>query len=151
MTEPPKRRPKKAPAQPAQPAAVTEEGPDEPLDEAHRVERRGGRRANAGRKVVVPNGPYEILAKARAKGETFKAHITELEYKRQVGLLLPAEDVARIWADQIRIAKERLMAIPARVAPTVMRLDELRDVEQAIRNALIDAMTELSNAGHGAP
>ncbi len=107
---------------------------------------RGGKRANAGRKVVVPNGPYEVLAKAKAKNETFKAQISELEYQERVGQLLPADLVAQVWAEQVRIAKDRFLAIPARVAPTVLRMEELRDVERAIRDALLVVLDELTRA-----
>ncbi|NCA72027.1 MAG: hypothetical protein EOM91_18500 [Sphingobacteriia bacterium] len=106
----------------------------------------GGRRSNSGRKPAVPNGPYEVLAKAKAKNETFKAQIAELEYQERVGQLLPADLVAQVWAEQVRIAKDRLLAIPARVAPTVLRLEELRDVERAIRDALLVVLDELTRA-----
>ena len=106
----------------------------------------GGRRANSGRKPAVTNGPYEVLAKAKAKNETFKAQIAELDYQERVGQLLPADLVAQVWAEQVRIAKDRLLAIPARVAPTVLRLEELRDVERAIRDALLVVLDELTRA-----
>ena len=106
----------------------------------------GGKRANAGRKAAVQNGPYEVLAKAKAKNETFRAQLAELEYQERVGQLLPADLVAQVWAEQVRIAKDRLLAIPARVAPTVLRMEELRDVERAIRDALLVVLDELTRA-----
>lgn len=108
----------------------------------------GGRRPGAGRKSKdeLESGPYAVLTRAKAKNETYKAQLAELEYKRQVGELLPADEVAAVWADQVRIARERMLAIPARVAPTVLRLNELRDVERAIRDAIHTVLDELSHA-----
>lgn len=60
------------------------------------------------------------------------------------GELLPVDEVATVWADQIRIAKERLLAIPTRVAPAVLRLDEIRDVERVMRDALLTVLEELA-------
>lgn len=109
----------------------------------------GGRRPGAGRKSKdeLESGPYAVLTRAKAKNETYKAQLAELEYKRQVGELLPADEVAAVWADQVRIARERLLAIPRRVAPSVLRLDEIQDVERVIREAIYTVLDELSRAG----
>jgi hypothetical protein len=108
----------------------------------------GGKRPGAGRKPKkeLESGPYAVLTKAKAKNETYKAQMTELEYKRQIGELLPVEEVAAAWAEQIRTARERLLSLPARVAPAVLRLNELRDVERVIRDAIHTVLDELSHA-----
>ena len=109
----------------------------------------GGYRPNSGGRKT--SASYEALAKARAKNEIFKANLAELEYKQRVGLLLPVEEVSAVWADKVRIAKERLLSIPARVAPAVLRMTELRDVEHHIRDALHAVLEELSRGDSAQP
>jgi hypothetical protein len=113
----------------------------------------GGSRPGAGRKPNVGGRPpkteqndaYTLIAKAKAKHETYKAQLAELEYKRQIGELLPAAEVAEEWSNQIRIAKERLLSLPARLAPKVVRQTEMREVEKLIREAIHDVLSELAN------
>ena len=108
---------------------------------------RGGRRPNAGRRTKAEEaerGAYGTLAKARAKNELFKANLAELEFKKRMGQLLPVEEVARVWTEQIHIAKERLLSIPTRIAPAILRMTELRDVERCLRDALHAVLEELS-------
>jgi hypothetical protein len=111
------------------------------------VGQHGGRRPNAGRRTKAEEaerGAYGTLAKAKAKNELFKANLAELEFKQRTGQLLPVEEVIRVWTEQIHIAKERLLSIPARVAPTILRMTELRDVEHCLRDALHVVLEELS-------
>lgn len=111
------------------------------------IGQHGGRRPNAGRRTKeeeAERGAYGTLAKAKAKETLFKANLAELEYKQRTGQLLPVEDVTRVWTEQVRIAKERLLSIPARVAPSVLRMTELRDVEHCLRDALHTVLEELS-------
>jgi len=114
----------------------------------------GGARAGAGRRPANnPNGrtpkaeqndAYTILAKAKAKHETYKAQLAELEYKRQARELIPADEVAEAWENQVSVAKGRLLALPARVAPAVLRATELREVERIVRDAVLGVLDELS-------
>lgn len=116
---------------------------------------RGGARPGAGRKPKDPNGndPYAILARAKAKSETYKAELTLLEYRTKTGELLPAADVAKAWAEQVAIAKGRLLALPSRVSADVLRLKSQREIERVIKAALIVILEELANdaARYGLP
>ena len=111
------------------------------------VGQHGGPRAGAGRRTKAEEsdrGAYGTLAKAKAKNELFKAHLAELDYKQRIGQLLPVEEVTRVWTEQIQIAKERLLSIPVRVAPSLLRMTELREVEHCLREALHGVLEELS-------
>lgn len=155
-------RPRKTPVASAPPtrASCRQPEPPSPEDEAavdlEEPEEKqvipgqhGGYRPNSGGRKT--SASYEALAKARAKNEIFKANLAELEYKQRVGLLLPVEEVSAVWADKVRIAKERLLSIPARVAPAVLRMTELRDVEHHIRDALHAVLEELSRGDSTQP
>ena len=160
-------RPRKTPVTSAQPTRAIRRQPEPPspedeaavnelaadLDEPEEKQivpgQHGGYRPNSGGRKT--SASYEALAKARAKNEIFKANLAELEYKQRVGLLLPVEEVSAVWADKVRIAKERLLSIPARVAPAVLRMTELRDVEHHIRDALHAVLEELSRGDSAQP
>ncbi len=111
------------------------------------IGQRGGRRPGSGRRTAAEesaSGPYGTLAKAKAKNELFKANLAELEFKQRTGQLLPAEEVSRVWAEKGQIIKERLLSVPARVAPALLRMTELREVERCVREAIHIALDELS-------
>lgn len=115
----------------------------------------GGAREGAGRKAGVPVGntsdTYALLAKAKAKRETYRAQMAELEYRARVGELLEAGEVAALWTSQIQIAKGRLLAIPSRLAPVVLGLGDLRAIEAEIREAIHEALDDLSAGRDGEP
>ena len=70
--------------------------------------------------------------------------MAEVEYRARIGELLEAKDVAATWAAQVGIAKGRLLSLPARLAPAVLGLGDLRAIETVIREAIHEALTELS-------
>ena len=107
---------------------------------------RGGARPNSGRKPKSPDAtdPYSILAKAKAKNESYKAELTLLEYRQRVGELIPKDEVAAAWAENIAIAKGRLLALPSRVSGEVLRLKTQREVEEAIKAAIVTILEELA-------
>ena len=107
---------------------------------------RGGARPGAGRKPKSPDAtdPYSILAKAKAKNESYKAELTLLEYRQRVGELIPKEEVAAAWVENIAIAKGRLLALPSRVSGEVLRLKTQREVEELIKAAIVTILEELA-------
>jgi hypothetical protein len=108
----------------------------------------GGVREGAGRPTKTEQADaYTLLAKAKAKRETYRAQMAEVEYRTRIGELLEASVVAETWAAQVAIAKGRLLALPARIAPSVIGLGDLRAIEGVIREAIHEALTELSENG----
>jgi len=106
----------------------------------------GGPRPNSGRpRKTEQADAYSVLAKAKAKHETYKAHLSELEYKRQAGELLPVDEVAEAWANQVAIAKGRFLALPSRVSANILRLKSQREIETLLREAIIVILEELAN------
>jgi hypothetical protein len=105
----------------------------------------GGARPGSGRPAKTDQGDaYTVLAKAKAKRETYRAQMAELEYRTRMGELLEARVVAETWVAQVGIAKGRLLSLPARLAPAVLGLGDLRAIETVIREAIHEALTELS-------
>ena len=70
----------------------------------------------------------------------------ETESRVRMGALLEATDVQALWVAQVGIAKGRLLALPSRLAPAVIGLGDLRSIEAVIREAIHEALTELSAA-----
>jgi hypothetical protein len=114
----------------------------------------GGPRPHSGRPRKKP-GPaaskvkadaYEVLAKAKAEHEVYKAKIAALDYKRQSGEIILKSEAQTAWAEEIHRIKNHFLSIPSRVAPTVLALDELRDVERAIRDAILEALDGYSTS-----
>jgi hypothetical protein len=106
----------------------------------------GGARANSGRKSATSTqgDAYTLLAKAKAKRETYLAQMAELDYRQRSGELLKADEVAETWLEQVAIAKGRLLALPSRVAPALVGMSDLRAIEVLLRDALTQIMEELA-------
>jgi len=107
----------------------------------------GGYRPGAGRKKqgTAQGEAYALLAKAKTKREHYLAQMAELDYKKAAGELIPADEVARVWEAKIYTAKGRLLALPARLAPELLHLGELRAIETTIRDALLAVMDEMAD------
>ncbi|WPL17343.1 hypothetical protein Thiowin_02347 [Thiorhodovibrio winogradskyi] len=60
------------------------------------------------------------------------------------GELLDVKEVAQVWADEAGRVKSRLLSIPSRIAPTLLRANELRDVELHLQDSLNQVLDELS-------
>ena len=122
---------------------MTATAPDLPTEAPARPEgaRGPGRPKGSGATADT----YVLLAKARAKRETYRAQMAEVEYRARIGELLEAKDVAATWVAQVGIAKGRLLSLPARLAPAVLGLGDLRAIETVIREAIHEALTELSD------
>jgi hypothetical protein len=105
----------------------------------------GGARPGAGRKKDAGKADdYSRLAKARADHEELKAALRDLEVKQKTGELLPRDEVARAWSEQIAIAKGRLLSLPARVSADVLRLKTQREIERVLKAALVTILEELA-------
>ena len=109
---------------------------------------RGGARPGSGPKPKAEqNDAYTVLAKAKAKHETYKAQLAELDYKERAGQLIEAARVGEIWRKHIETAKGRLLAIPSAHAQAVFRAASVAEVEQQLRDALMAVMEEIADAG----
>ena len=76
----------------------------------------GGARPGAGRpKGSVKqdqNDAYTVLAKAKAKRETYRAQMEELRYRQAAKELIPAADFERAIADAFKVVAQTLESLP---------------------------------------
>ena len=119
-------------------------------DEPKSTPGHGGARPGAGRPKGTgkkdQNDAYVLLAKAKAKRETYLAQMAELEYKERSGQLIKADRVSEIWVKHIETAKGRLLSIPGSHAGELFRAESVAEIEQRLRDALMAVMEEIANA-----
>ena len=96
----------------------------------------------------VTRGKIKLLPfkQARAMRKYFEAKLTELEYLKQTGVLISAEDSWKEGFDQGRQARDALLNIPARVSPILAPITDADEIEKILRTEFIEAMSSLE--GH---
>ena len=105
----------------------------------------GGRRPGAGRKPKTEqNDAYTILAKAKAKRETYLAQLAELEYKKAAGELIPADLVQQRWQTVFANVRSRLLSIPSQIAATCENAPR-QQIENKAGAIIRQALEELSS------
>jgi phage terminase Nu1 subunit (DNA packaging protein) len=75
---------------------------------------------------------------SRARSEYERANLLELERKQKEGLLLPAEQVEKVWANSVTIARTKLLGVPTRLRQRIphLTLEEIAIAEELIRESL---------------
>lgn len=82
----------------------------------------------------------------KARLDKLRGDAVQLELDRKRGLLLPVDEISRVWGEQVMTAKHRLLALPARVAPSLLRMTDLREVESFLRDSVYEILTELASS-----
>lgn len=81
---------------------------------------------------------------SQARREMFKANLTELEYLKQVGKLIPADQVDREWFELARLVRDTLLTIPARIADQLAREADQRKVQDLLEQELYQALEAIA-------
>ena len=79
------------------------------------------------------------LAHHQANNEALKEQINK-------GELIKAEDVINQWAERISNARSKLLMIPPRTAPKALRAKTVKEVEKLMKDAIVNALEELTEA-----
>jgi phage terminase Nu1 subunit (DNA packaging protein) len=88
---------------------------------------------------AIPKGlEQENIRFTRARADK-----TEIEVEILKGTLLPAENVAYAWQNEILNLRARLLALPSKMAPLVHG-KKLADIEELLQRTVYEALTELS-------
>lgn len=89
-----------------------------------------------------PNPISEDLARARVRKERALARYREMQNRRLAGALLDAEAVEKRWATGLAAIRDRILAVPDRLAAQLVGRDEpavrellRRELEEALRRA----------------
>jgi phage terminase Nu1 subunit (DNA packaging protein) len=80
--------------------------------------------------VGVP--PPTSFAQARTAEMIFRARLRKLEYETKSGKLIPTDEVKVVWFKQARQIRDKLLAVPAKLAPQLAALGEVRAVRELL-------------------
>ena len=105
----------------------------------------GGARPGSGRPAKTDQGDaYTVLAKAKAKRETYRAQMAELEYRTRMGELLESQVVAETWANHINIAKTALLGLPSKLAHELAATSDPVKIAEIMRERIREILIELA-------
>jgi len=109
----------------------------------------GGYRPGAGRKKKTEqNDAHTLLAKAKAKHESYKAQLAELAYRREVGELLTRQHVEQTTATAFASISQSILALPDRLERHAGLTPAQSEIaQQAIHEVLDDLAQRLSVFG----
>jgi hypothetical protein len=120
---------------------------DKPADIADTPAVRGAAPSleeEADRLVFVEGRVFDSEAEAKRHKESFLAHLRQLEYDRECGTVVPVEDVVAAVVGEYAKVRNRLLSIPARVAPRVAHLRSPEEIKALIEQEVAQALEELT-------
>jgi len=86
------------------------------------------------------------MAEARAKKESYLAHLAEIEYKQKRGELLSQDSVFQALDTAASAFREQLLTIPGRYASIFAAETNAKTIEQVLENELRRALEHVTNA-----
>lgn len=88
---------------------------------------------------------HKRYLKARLKSEENRARILELEREEKEKNLIPSELIKKDAYEQARIVREKLLAIPDRVATLILGLSTAAEIHEVLSKEIRQALEELAN------
>ena len=82
--------------------------------------------------------------KSRANKELFEALLKKLEYEERSGKLV---EISKMEVDAFtaaRVARDKLLAIPDRVAPTLVGITDIHELKEVLRKEIITSLQNLT-------
>jgi phage terminase Nu1 subunit (DNA packaging protein) len=121
---------------------------------------KGGARTGAGRKKGGTNSTPQAsgifaeqkaaaileMAEAKAKRESYMAHLAELEYKQKQGELIHVESVFKVIDTAATSCREHLMGIPGRFASIFAAEVDAMKIEQELEAEIRTALQHIADA-----
>lgn len=87
------------------------------------------------------------IEEAKRRKLAAEAELAEVELQTVQGKLIPAEQIEKEWSEMIMNCRAKLLSIPAKVSPEVYAADDLTTVKVLLKQALNEALNELSVGG----
>jgi hypothetical protein len=115
-----------------------------PMARARKLQELGMRNAHVEHGFQLPD-----YNESRARSEYEKANLLELERKQKEKLLLPADQVERVWANTVATVKTKLLAVPTRLRQRIphLSLEEVAIADELIRESLQELAEEGESDG----
>jgi hypothetical protein len=80
--------------------------------------------------------PGSSYAQARLADMVFRAKLRRLEFETRQGKLIEAETVKTRWASILVELKERILAVPDKLAPEIAAINDERQVREVLKREM---------------
>ena len=84
------------------------------------------------------------ISKADVRVKALRADKLEMELKHKAGQLVPVQAAVELLTNRIASAQAKLLSLPTRIAPRVVRLNTAKAVEKEAQLVVAEALAELS-------
>jgi phage terminase Nu1 subunit (DNA packaging protein) len=87
---------------------------------------------------AATSGPVETGAQATTYAQAkladmlFRARLRKLEYETKSAKLIPTDEVKVVWFKQARQIRDKLLAVPAKLAPQLAAVSDVRAVRELL-------------------
>ena len=106
----------------------------------------------AARRPVVNQAAVKTSSafqQARSLKEGFLAQLTQLEYQRKAGELVALSDVEKEWSSVMSTIRNRMLLLPAKLAPKLAALTDPRECHEVIDAEIRSALAQLAEEAAG--
>jgi len=98
-----------------------------------------------------PNDRFmSSYAAARAIRESYQAKLAKLAFEKETGKLVDADEVRAATFKAARAARDRMLGIPARLAPVLAAVSDAAEVQRLLEEAITQACADVGT-GPAAP
>jgi hypothetical protein len=81
-----------------------------------------------------------------AAREAYRARLVKLDFEERTGKLVNADEVRAATFRVARATRDRILGVPARLAPILAAVSEPLEVQRLLEEALRDVCAEMSHA-----
>lgn len=85
------------------------------------------------------------IEEAKRRKIAAEAALAETELERVRGTLVEVEAIEKAWSELVSNCRAKLLSIPAKASPEVYGAESLADVKLVLKNAIVEALNELSD------
>lgn len=100
-------------------------------------------------RLLVASGADMDLDEARRVKENYLALLNQLEYDKESGAVVAVSDVVKAIGEEYAAVRTRMLAIPAGHATHLQRLKTTPEIEDYLRQIIVQALEELTRDGVG--
>ena len=110
----------------------------------HRLRRKKKRVESSAAQPVMDVAPGETFLEAQRRHEWLKVQKEEMELRRRRGELVERADTEQIWSSIVIGTQSRLLILPDKIAPKVLRAKDVYECRAIIEREIREALTSLS-------
>lgn len=84
-------------------------------------------------------------AEALAHKTTFQGKNEEVKFEKEIGQLVPVDEVVAEFEKAINACKSKILGMPSRAAPLLLNRESVVDITEVLNNIAKDLLNELAN------